>query len=114
MEFSRVGQTEEKSSMDIRADIAYGYTPLDNFSSDKNIDPILDYLKKHYSFMENAMLNSVERMDLCDGRANYKIFFKIDINMVKFIVYYEEKFKRIMQVLTFPFEMSGGYLAIPA
>lgn len=83
--------------------------PLENFTGDKNVEFILSYLKEHYNFVENSILQSVELMNLCNGKSNYKIFLKNDLQIVKFIVYYEENFRRVMQVRSFPFEMAGLY-----
>lgn len=59
-DFSKVGTTApEKSKMNIDADIAYGYEPLENFSNDKNVLFVVEQTKKHYPGLANAVIQSV-------------------------------------------------------
>lgn len=79
-DFSKVGNAKpEKSNLNVGADIAYGYEPLDNFSDDKNVQFVVDEAKKHYATLANAVIQSVEVLSLCNGRFNYKIYFKSGI-----------------------------------
>lgn len=82
--------------MNIGADIAYGYEPLENFSNDKNIDFVVSQTKKHYPSIANGVVQSVEVLGLCDRRFNYKIYFKSGLEVVKFIIYFEESFQRVV------------------
>lgn len=96
-DFIKIGGAQpEKSNLNVGADIAYGYEPLNNFSNDKNIQFVVQEAKKHYSTLSNAVIQSVEVLSLCNGRFNYKIFFKNGLEVVKYIIYFEETFKRVI------------------
>ena len=82
---------------------------MDNFAGNQNVEFIITYLKEHYNFIENAVIQSVEFMSLCDGKGNYKIFLKNNLEIVKFIVFFEENYKRVLQVRSYSFEMGGVY-----
>lgn len=69
--------------------MAYGYEPLEDFSNDKNIKFVMEEIKKHYPALENAVIQSVEVLSLCNGRFNYRFFFKSGLEVVKYIVFYE-------------------------
>lgn len=109
LEFSKVSSPEPASDLKIGADIAYGYVSLPDFSTNQNVDFITKYLAEHYSFVGSSALESVEIMNLCGGKANYKLFFKNNLEMVKFIVFFEESYKRILQIRSFSFDIGGTY-----
>lgn len=108
--FSKVGDSKvEKSNLNIDSDIAYGYEPLEKFSSDKNVQFVITQLKKHYSTLDTAVLQSVEVLNLCDKRYNYRIFFKNGLEIVKYIVYFEEAFQRVLFLVGKEFSYGGNY-----
>lgn len=108
-DFSKVGSTQpEKSNLNVGADIAYGYEPLKDFSNDKNVDFVVQEAKKHYKTLENAVVQSVEVLSLCNGRFNYKIYFKNGLNVEKFIIYLEESFKRVIFLAGKEFSFGGA------
>lgn len=85
---------------------------MDNFAGNQNIEFIMGYLQEHYAFIENAVIQSVETMSLCSGKGNYKIFLKNNLEIVKFIVFFEENYKRVLQVRSYSFEMGGVYKTV--
>ena len=107
-DFSKVGAQPLKSSLNVGADIAYGYEPLDDFSNNKNIQFIVEEAKKHYTTLTNAVIQSVEVLSLCNGRFNYKIFFKSGLEVVKYIAYFEEAFRRVIFLAGKEFSFGGG------
>ena len=111
-EFSKVGMEVDKSDINMNSDLAYGYVPLIDFSKDKNIDFLVSYLKKHYSALEGASVESVEKLELKGSTTNYKIFLKNGGEITKFIVFYEERFQRVIQIRSFSFEIGGAYEAL--
>lgn len=109
IKFSEVGDDEDIAELDMISDIAYGYLPLVDFSTDDNIDFIKSYLSKHYSFIDNSILQSVDVLELCNGRSNYRLYFKIGQRIEKINLFYEPKFKRVLHIRGGNFEIGGSY-----
>lgn len=62
--------------------------------------------------MKNALLQSVDILKLEGNRMNYRFHFKNDVKIAKFIIFYEEKFERILVIRSNPFEMGETYKMI--
>lgn len=43
---------------------------------------------------------------------NYKLFFKVNEENVKYIVFYEEEFQRVLHIRSFAFEIGESYQSI--
>lgn len=99
--------------MNINIDLAYGYEEIKDFKSEKNIEFLLNYIREKYtSVLEGAVVKSAEKLLLANGRVNYKIYFKSELQTIKFIVYYEPVFKRVLEVRSYPFETGKGFMQI--
>lgn len=68
---------------------------------------MVDQAKKHYATLENAVIQSVEVLSLCNGRYNYKIFFKNGLLVEKYIIYYEQAFQRVIFLAGKEFSFGG-------
>lgn len=96
-DFIKIGsQTSAKSEVNVYADLCYGYQKVEDFSSDSNLDFLTDYLKKKYESLRSASLTEAQSIVLENGRINYKLYFKKDAQTVKYIVYFEPEYKRVM------------------
>lgn len=62
--------------------------------------------------MQNALLQSVDILRLEGRKMNYKLYFKINEENVKYIVFYEEDFQRVLHIRSFAFEIGDTYEAI--
>lgn len=62
--------------------------------------------------MANAVIQSVEVLSLCNGRFNYKIYFKNGLEVIKYIIYFEETFKRIIYLEGKEFSFGGSFTAV--
>ena len=68
--------------------------------------------KKHYTTLANAVIQSVEVLSLCNGRFNYKIYFKNGLEVIKYIIYFEQTFKRIIYLEGKEFSFGGSFTAV--
>lgn len=91
------------------SDLAYGYTVVKDIEADNNIEFLLTYLKKNYVALERASIESVDILHLQDDRVNYRIFLKSGLESWKFIIFYEEKFQRVIDIRSFSFQIGGKY-----
>lgn len=96
-EFIKVGtHYYSKSEVNVYSDLCYGYQPITDFSMDGNLDFITNYLKHKYDSLKDSSLIEAQEITLGNGRINYKIYLKKDAETVKYIVYYEPEYKRIL------------------
>jgi hypothetical protein len=58
-------------------------------------------------------LNEAQSIVLESGRINYKLYFKKDSQTVKYIVYYEPEYKRILEVKGTSFSIGEKYNFVP-
>lgn len=79
------------------------------YEQDKNIEFLVSYLKQHYPALDKASIESVEMLELKDDKVNYKIFLKNGLETIKFIIFYEEQFQRVIQLRSYSFEIAGSY-----
>lgn len=99
--------------MNVYSDLCYGYQIIEDSSLDSNIDFLVDYLKKKYEALRDASLNEVQSLVLESGRVNYKLYFKKDSQTVKYIVYYEPEYKRVLEVKGTSFSIGEKYNFVP-
>lgn len=98
-EFIKVGtQSYPKSQVNVYSDLCYGYQLIDDFTLDANLDFITTYLKQKYDSLKDANLIEAQQITLENGRINYKLYYKIEATTVKYIVYYEPEYKRVLEV----------------
>lgn len=98
-DFIKIGtQASTKSEVNVYADLCYGYQIIEDVTIDSNIDFLLDYLKKKYDSLRDASLTEAQSIVLESGRINYKFYFKKDTQTIKYIVYYEPEYKRVLEV----------------
>lgn len=62
--------------------------------------------------MQNSLLQSVDILRLEGRKMNYKLYFKVNEETVKYIVFFEEEFQRVLHIRSFGFEIGGAYQAI--
>lgn len=91
-------QEYTKSEVNVYSDLCYGYQVIEDFSLDSNLDFITNHLKQKYDGLKDASLIEAQEIVLQNGRINYKLYYKKDGNTVKYIVYYEPEYKRILEV----------------
>lgn len=112
-DFSKVGSDEQSSTININVDLAYGYEVIQDFNAEKNIEFLISYIREKYSsLLEGSVIKSAEKLVLANGRVNYKIYFKSDLQSIKFIVYYEPVFKRVLEVRSYNFETGKSFTQI--
>lgn len=63
---------------------------------DGNLDFITTYLKQKYESLKDVSLIEAQQIILNNGRINYKLYFKREGVTVKYIVYYEPEYKRVL------------------
>lgn len=98
-EFIKVGtQSYPKSEVNVYSDLCYGYQLIEDFSLDSNIDFITTYLRQKHDSLKDASLIEAQEIILQNGRINYKLYYKKDATTVKYIVYYEPEYKRVLEV----------------
>lgn len=98
-EFIKVGtQYYPKSEVNVYSDLCYGYQFIEDFTLDANLDFITTYLKQKYDSLKEANLIEAQQITLENGRINYKLYYKIEATTVKYIVYYEPEYKRVLEV----------------
>lgn len=98
-EFIKVGtQYYPKSEVNVYSDLCYGYQLIEDFTLDANLDFITTYLKQKYDSLKDANLIEAQQITLENGRINYKLYYKIEATTVKYIVYYEPEYKRVLEV----------------
>lgn len=54
-------------------------------------------------------MTEAQSIILGSGRINYKLYFKKDGQTVKYIVYYEPEYKRVLEVKGTSFLIGGNY-----
>jgi hypothetical protein len=59
-------------------------------------------------------LTEAQSIVLESGRINYKLYFKMDSQTIKYIVYYEPDYKRVLEVKDTSFLIGGKYTSIPS
>jgi hypothetical protein len=99
--------------VNVYADLCYGYQIINDVSIDGNIDFLLDYLRKKYESLKSASLTEAQSIVLESGRINYKFYFKKDSQTVKYIVYYEPEYKRVLEVKGTAFLIGADFTSIP-
>ena len=98
-EFIKVGtQYYPKSEVNVYSDLCYGYQIIEDFSLDENLDFITNYLKQKHDSLKDASLIEAQQIILENGRINYKLYYKKDGETVKYIVYYEPEYRRVLEV----------------
>lgn len=113
-DFIKIGsQTSSKSEVNVYADLCYGYQKVEDISSDTNLDFLTDYLKKKYESLRSASLTEAQSIVLENGRINYKLYFKKDGQTIKYIVYFEPEYKRVMEVKGTSFSIGDKFANIP-
>ena len=85
---------------DLDVDIANGYITMDlkTAKADPNVNNVLKSIRSRYNLLiKNKTLQTVELLELKDGRINYKIIF-VDGNGLtyKFVVFYEPNLQKIL------------------
>ena len=86
---------------------------IQDFTAEKNIEFLISYIREKYSsLLQGSVVKSAEKLVLANGRVNYKIYFKSDLQTIKFIVYYEPVFKRVLEVRSYPFETGKSFTQI--
>lgn len=98
-----------KSEVNVYSDLCYGYQVIEDFSLDSNLDFITSHLKQKYDGLKDASLIEAQEIVLQNGRINYKLYYKKDGTTVKYIVYYEPEYKRILEVKGTNFEIGNNY-----
>jgi hypothetical protein len=113
-DFIKIGtQTTSKSEVNVYADLCYGYQVIEDVTIDANIDFLMDYLKKKYDTLRDASLTEAQSIVLESGRINYKFYFKKDTQTIKYIVYYEPEYKRVLEVKGTSFSIGDKYTFVP-
>lgn len=113
-DFIKIGtQTSSKSEVNVYADLCYGYQIIEDITVDSNIDFLLDYLKKKYDTLRDASLTEAQSIILESGRINYKLYFKKDTQTIKYIVYYEPEYKRVLEVKGTSFLIGDKFNFVP-
>lgn len=74
---------------------------------------MLDYLKKKYDTLSDSSLTEAQSIVLESGRINYKLYFKKDGQTIKYIVYYEPEYKRVLEVKGTSFLIGDKYKSLP-
>lgn len=98
-EFIKIGtHYYPKSEVNVYSDLCYGYQTIEDFSMDANLDFLTNYLKQKYDSLKDASLIEAQQITLENGRINYKLYYKKDSETVKYIVYYEPEYKRVLEV----------------
>eukprot|EP00178_Gracilaria_changii_P004814 TRINITY_DN1783_c0_g1_i3.p1 TRINITY_DN1783_c0_g1~~TRINITY_DN1783_c0_g1_i3.p1 ORF type:complete len:473 (-),score=65.34 TRINITY_DN1783_c0_g1_i3:241-1659(-) len=109
-EFIKVGTHHyPKSEVNVYSDLCYGYQGIEDFSMDSNLDFITNYLKQKYDSLKDSSLIEAQQIVLENGRINYKLYYKKDSETVKYIVYYEPEYKRILEVRGTSFNIGDKY-----
>lgn len=109
-EFIKIGtQYYPKSEVNVYSDLCYGYQLIEDFSLDGNLDFITNYLKQKYDTLKDASLIEAQQIVLENGRINYKLYYKRDAETVKYIVYYEPEYKRVLEVRGTSFNIGQKY-----
>ena len=109
-EFIKIGtQYYPKSEVYVYSDLCYGYQIIEDFSLDGNLDFITNYLKQKYDSLKDASLIEAQQITLENGRINYKLYYKKDSETVKYIVYYEPEYKRVLEVKGTSFKIGNKY-----
>jgi hypothetical protein len=113
-EFIKIGtQAYQKSEVNIYSDLCYGYQPIEDITLDSNLDFITDYLKQKYESLRDSTLTEAQEIVLQNGRVNYKLYYKKDSRTVKYIVYYEPEYKRVLEVKGTSFNIGDKYTYVP-
>lgn len=113
-DFIKIGtQATTKSEVNVFADLCYGYQVITDVSADSNIDFLLNYLQVKYTTLRDASLTEAQSIVLGSGRINYKLYFKKDTQTVKYIVYYEPEYKRVLEVKGTSFQIGGKFVSVP-
>lgn len=91
------------SKLDI--DIAYGYEKIElsQTKTDKNIQTIISQINTKYSpLVKSKVLDSVESLELKNGKLNYKITYTDPANhsTLKFVVYYDPIIRKVLVLNT--------------
>lgn len=107
-------QATTKSEVNVYTDLCYGYQIVEDIAGDSNIDFLLTYLKVKYEQLSDASLAEAQSIVLDSGRINYKLYFKKDGQTVKYIVYYEPEYKRVLEVKSTSFLIGGNYSPVSA
>jgi hypothetical protein len=107
-------QATTKSEVNVYADLCYGYQVIEDLSADSNVDFLLTYLRAKYEQLREASLTEAQSIVLGSGRINYKLYFKKDSQTVKYIVYYEPEYKRVLEVKGTSFLIGGKFASVPA
>jgi len=79
---------------------------------DGNLDFITNHLKQKYDSLKDASLIEAQQIILENGRINYKLYYKKDSETVKYIVYYEPEYKRVLEVKGTNFNIGQKYQSI--
>ena len=112
-EFIKIGtHYYPKSEVNVYSDLCYGYQNIDDFSMDGNLDFITNYLKNKYDSLKDASLIEAQQITLENGRINYKLYYKKDSETVKYIVYYEPEYKRVLEVKGTSFNIGQNYKSV--
>lgn len=114
-DFIKIGtQAATKSEVNVFADLCYGYQIVEDIAADSNIDFLLDYLRVKHEALRDASLTEAQSIVLESGRINYKLYFKKDGQTVKYIVYYEPEYKRVLEVKGTSFLIGGKFNSVPS
>ncbi len=73
----------------------------------------MDYLKKKYDTLADSSLTEAQSITLESGRINYKLYFKKDGQTIKYIVYYEPEYKRVLEVKGTSFLIGDKFKTMP-
>ena len=110
VEFIKVGtQYYPKSEVNVTSDLCYGYQPVEDYSHDGNLDFITNKLRINHEELKGASLYEAHSLALGNGRINYKLYYKMDSETVKYIVYYEPGYQRILEVRGSSFKIGQKY-----
>jgi len=113
-EFIKVGtQSYTKSEVNVYSDLCYGYQPIEDISLDTNLDFISNHLKQKYDSLKESSLIEAQQITLSNGRINYKLYFKKDSVTIKYIVYYEPEYKRVLEIKGANFNIGDQYQFVP-
>ena len=113
IEFIQIGtHSYTKSEVNVYSDLCYGYQKIEDFSMDSNLDFITNYLKQKYDSLKDASLIEAQQIILENGRMNYKLYYKKDAATVKYIVYYEPEYRRVLEVKGTSFNIGNKFTMI--
>lgn len=98
-------EPETLQGQNLDVDIAYGYEniSLSSVENDENVKSIISQINQKYStLIKGKTLQNIEMMELKNGKLNYKIIYFDPIThlTLKFIVFYNPTFKKILLLNT--------------